>query len=175
MKTYAVTIGFDDVTAERLQRVIDETAAVTGNDYMISVGIGAHVTIGSFYSDNEDLIAGYAEEFVKSVKPAEITFKSIGSFFPYVVFASPEKDDILSAYNKALTELLLERFSPADGGNYLPEKWVPHCTLACKLNEEQNRAAMTAANKLALPLTGRITCIGLAECDPYKEVRRWKI
>ena len=64
MKTYAVTIGFDDVTAERLQRVIDETAAVTGNDYMISVGIGAHVTIGSFYSDNEDLIAGYAEEFV---------------------------------------------------------------------------------------------------------------
>ena len=70
---------------------------------------------------------------------------------------------------------MLERFYPADGSNYLPDKWVPHCALACKLNEEQNRAAMTEAKKLMLPFSGSITCIGSAECDPYKEVRHWEI
>jgi hypothetical protein len=45
--------------------------------------------------------------------------------------------------------------------NYLPSMWVPHCTLAFRLNTDQLRRAFDIAAGTPLPISGKIVRIGL--------------
>jgi 2'-5' RNA ligase len=104
-----------------------------------------------------------------------VTFHSIGAFEPYVLFVSPVKDECLTQLNALLYESLLNSYEPAENANYLPDRWMPHCSLAVRLDAEQFAKAKAIESEIDLPFTARVTKIALAKCNPYNVMATWNI
>ena len=175
MDTYAIVLYFDDATNKTIGNLIERTAALSGNNYMLDIGIPPHVTLGCFFSDEQADLYEQVKSFAKGVTPFEVTFHSIGAFEPYVLFASPVKDECLSQLNASLHESLLDDYEPAENANYLPDRWMPHCSLVVKLDKEQFAKAQTIETEVKLPLSAQVVKIALAKCNPYSEVAVWEI
>ena len=155
--------------------MIERTTALSGNSYMLDINIPPHVTLGCFFSDEQSDLLEKVGAFAKNITPFEVTFDAIGAFEPYVLFASPIKDAYLAELNNSLHELLLDNYEPAENANYLPSKWMPHCSLAVRLDAKQFAKAKAIEAEIDLPFTARVTKIALAKCNPYNEVATWNI
>jgi len=175
MNTYAIVLYFDEITSKTINKMIERTVILSGNDYMLDINIPPHITLGCFFSDEHVGLLEKVESFTKSLSPFEVTFNAIGAFEPYVLFASPVKDDHLTQLNALLHESLLNHYEPAENTNYLPDRWMPHCSLAVRLDAEQFAKAKTIEAEIELPFTAQVTKIALAECNPYNEVAIWNI
>ena len=175
MNTYAIVLYFDEGTNKIIDKTIKRAAALSGNNYMLDINIPPHITLGCFYSDRHVNLVEKVESFAKSLSPFEVTFNAIGAFEPYVLFASPIKDDHLTQLNALLHESLLNHYEPAENANYLPDKWMPHCSLAVRLDAEQFAKVKTIEAEIELPFTTQVTKIALAECNPYNEIAIWNI
>ncbi len=148
---------------------------VSGNDYMISTSITPHISIGMYKSNDTQLIIGTIESFISKIKSGVIVFDRIDVFKPKVVYLSPRKTKYLTELNQMVSDVMLKHYSPADNGNYLPEKWVPHCALCVKLCENDFDVVLKETEKIKLPFQIKTTRIVLAKCNPYKEIKCWKI
>lgn len=175
MDTYAIVLYFDDTTNKIIGSMIERAAALSGNNYMLDINIPPHVTLGCFFSDEQVDLHERVESFAKSVTPFEATFHSIGAFEPYVLFVSPVKDECLTQLNALLHESLLNSYEPAENANYLPDRWMPHCSLAVRLDAEQFAKAKVIESEIDLPFTARVTKIALAKCNPYNVMATWNI
>lgn len=175
MDTYAIVLYFDDATNKTIGNMIERTTALSGNRYMLDINIPPHVTLGCFFSDEQSDLLEKVGAFAKNITPFEVTFDAIGSFEPYVLFASPVKDECLTQLNASLNESLSNDYEPAENANYLPDRWMPHCSLAVRLNEEQFSKAKAIENETVFPFTALVTKIALAKCNPYNEVTIWNI
>lgn len=175
MDTYAIVLYFDDTTNKIIGNIIERASSLSGNNYMLDINIPPHVTLGCFFGDEQVDLHERVESFAKSVTPFEVTFHSIGAFEPYVLFASPVKDEYLTQLNALLHESFLNDYEPAENANYLPDRWMPHCSLAVRLDVEQFAKAKAIESEIDLPFTARVTKITLAKCNPYNEVAIWKI
>lgn len=173
MDTYAIVLYFDDISNKKLNKMIKMVADASDNRYMLDVGIPPHVSIALFYSSDLNMIEEKTGEFAKNVKASEIIFEKIGAFPPRVLFVSPRKDKYLSDLNRDIHQILLKDFQ-ADT-LYLPENWVPHCSLAVRLNDIQLQKAKSAVEKTELPLAVRAERVVLAKCNPYLEICSWEI
>lgn len=175
MDTYAIVLYFDNTTNKIIGNMIERTAALSGNSYMLDINIPPHVTLGCFFSDEQANLLEKVESFTKNITPFEVTFKSVGAFEPYVLFVSPVKDECLTQLNASLNESLLNDYKPAENANYLPDRWMPHCSLAVRLDAEQFVKAKAIEAEIDFPFTALVTKIALAKCNPYNEVAIWKI
>ena len=175
MDTYAVVLYFDAATNDTLKKVIKNIAAISKNRYMIDVKIPPHITIGSFFSDGHADLLAVLDKFANTIESFEVKFNGIRAFEPKVLFLSPVKDTHLKQLNILLHETLLKDYPPADNENYIPEKWIPHCALAVRLDEAQFQKAKSIAEKTELPAVAKVQKIALARCNPYKEIAVWDI
>ena len=119
-------------------------------------------------TDDEEAITEHFVRFAKTLSPAGIVFDKTGSFGNVVLFLPPAENAYLRSANKSLHDMM--PFSPAEEGNYLPGKWVPHCSLAVRLDEVSFPAAQEEAERsFTESISGMITRLTLAECYPYRE------
>lgn len=166
-KIYAVVVYFDRQTEDRISEMINDIAERTGKRYMTENDIPPHISLGVFSSSDEDAVTDDLISFADTLSPADIEFEKPGSFGNSVLFLPPKENAFLRSANKSLHDMM--PFSPAEGGNYLPGKWVPHCSICVLLDEETFPAAYETAERMFSPIKGRITRLVLAECYPYRE------
>lgn len=173
MESYAIVLYFDEKANNSIQKEIDNMSLLTVNTYMIDAKIPPHITVGCFWGDSPDPMVEMIEKLRKKVEPFEVTFSGVGTFPPKVIFAAPIKDDRLERINRLVHEMFIGNFQAADQENYIPTKWIPHCALAVRLDEEQfNRVSMA---KLELPAAARVQRIALARCNPYQEIKVFQL
>ena len=121
------------------------------------------------------LFAKLVEEFSKNQKSGIIQFTEIGNFNNKVLFLKPEKDEFLSEINKKLHEFILPKFEKGENGYYTPENWVPHTTLATRLNQKQHTEILNIASKIKLPLESNISEVAVYQCSPFAELKRFDL
>lgn len=160
---YAIILYFDDHTNTIFQNMIDKIAVETGNYYMINNQIPPHVTIGAFFAEKEPKLS----EFTEKINVGEIAFNDLGSFEPYVLFVAPEKNDYLRNCNIILSARFNDLGYEEDQ-LYTIDNWIPHLTLATKLNAEQIEKARSFAN--FTPFSGQVEKIALVKCNPFREI-----
>jgi len=173
MDTYAIVLYFDEVTSNKLNKVIQTVAELSGNHYMIDTKIPPHITIGSFLCAEPELLIKEVGNFAETIETFQVQFDDVRAFEPKVLFASPIKDEYLEKINIKINELLNDCFLPADNEYYTPEKWVPHCALAVRLDKEQFEKVKNIGNEINLPLFAEVQQIALAKCNPYEEKEVW--
>ena len=177
LTTYAVSIHFSDNVNQIISSTVKSIALATGDDFIIKNKIPPHVTVGAFHSskNDENVLIQKVKEFSLSQESGTVLFTEIGNFNKRVLFFAPKKNDFLSQINEKLHNLLLPDFEKADNGYYLPEVWFPHTTLATRLNQNNFTEAMKIAAKIDLPLTATVNEIAIYRCQPFEELKIFKL
>ncbi len=173
--TYAVSLHFTQDVNQIISDAVGEIAKLTGNDFIIQNKIPPHVTIGAFHGtkEKEAHLTKLVEDFSKALQPGMVQFTEVGNFNKKVLFLKPQKDAFLTEINKALHKLILPEFEKGENGYYMPEIWFPHTTLATRLSQSQFEKALEIANKISLPLETKISSVGLYQCSPFLELKRF--
>lgn len=173
---YAIVLYFDTATEEIFTQIIKAIANSVHNQnasYMLEHKIPPHITVSFFHADDIDEVVCVLNDSHLGFTAGDIFWGTLGTFVPNVLFAAPVLNEYLlntcTTINKLLKNRVnLHRF-------YLPYQWVPHTTLATKLNQDELIMAFDIASKHFTSFGGKSNRIALVECNPYKEVRTWDL
>lgn len=177
---YLLTAYFDDSTTEQLQRVMDEVARQTGNDFMIRNHVPPHLTISAFDQKNPKRAVELFERFSsklseKNLNSNHIYIASPGAFLPSVIYL----EAVQNRYLFELSEMAHKEFcaDPATRPNrfYLPFQWIPHITIAKQLTDEQMRIAFAVLQQSFHPLEAKIVRFGLSKPNPHTDLAERRI
>lgn len=166
---YAVVLHFNDSSAEQIQKITEHIAVCSGNDYMISSHIPPHITVAGFCTDDDTDVIGIASDIAVSLGKFDIPIASLGIFNPNVVFAAPVMNEGLLNACKTANHILQAKGFVCNK-IYTPYNWVPHISLAVKLNENSVQKAAKAALEKFQPVMATAKKLSIAVCNPYKEI-----
>jgi hypothetical protein len=113
--------------------------------------------------DVESATAALADAF-DNRRGTDLTLGFAGAFPgpPPVVFAGVvSTDDLLALQHTA--RAAIRACASSVWEYYLPDRWVPHCTLAMPVRPDQVGLAIDTVLQAGVPLTGRAAAIGIAE------------
>ena len=172
---YLITAYFDDKTNSILQRHIDVIAEATGNTYMMDNHVPPHMTLCAFEARNVDILKPGFKVFATGMKQTEVIIASVAFFFPYVMYAAPVPSRILTKIPEQIAEIYSDTSDISISKFYSADHWMPHITLAKRLDEGQMQKALDAMRAGFTPVTGMITEVGLSEVNPHRDVERIKL
>jgi 2'-5' RNA ligase len=159
--SFAVEMYFDEA-ADRAVRAAWKALADAGISTSMLDGISRpHVTLAV----SDEIGATFKNAlalFAKEVSPFELTFSHVGAFNTAegVVFLAPTMTRSLLDLHQRF-HAFFDQHAAKKWPYYLPGAWVPHCTLAFRLDAERLVAAFAIAAEVKLPLACGITEIGL--------------
>lgn len=181
---YLLTAYFDDSTTEQLQRLMDEVARQTGNDFMIRNHVPPHLTICAFDQKNPQRAVELFERFSSKLSEKNLNsdsnsnhiyIASPGAFLPSVIYL----EAVQNRYLFELSEMAHKEFcaDPATRPNrfYLPFQWIPHITIAKQLTDEQMRIAFAVLQQSFHPLEAKIVRFGLSKPNPHTDLAERRI
>jgi len=166
---YSLELHFDVLSTTVIQQYINLTANVSGNDYMLQHKIPPHLTVAFFETDKIDyvckLVAG--NTIAQMFRKEQIAFPAIGAFVPQTLFLVSKQSEYLSALNSRLCSELNDMVSHIPF--YLPNNWIPHCTIATQLMQSGLKQAFSVLSEQFTPLTATIASVAIVKCEPYDE------
>ena len=172
---YLVSIYFDDNTMRKIQGYINKVAKNSGNNFMIDNNVPPHITIAGFQSNNENNVIEVLDKIIKNLDIGDITFASIGIFKSSVIYLAP----VLNQYLHKLSLDIHENLSLINcieiNKFYILFNWMPHVTIAKKLNREELFLGLEQIEKSFSIFTGKITKISLSKTNPYKDIFIWNL
>jgi len=173
---YAIVLYFNDESEAKFNVLIEQVARKT-NNYMIDNKIPPHITISMFSTSDinkaEHVVSSHIHEF-KELTQCELLWVSIGAFVPQVLFAAPVMNQQLINACEMINRFLEPEIDSLNR-YYQFNSWVPHTTLATKMTKDELICAVEVASLKFTPLSGYVNRIALARCNPYKELRVWKL
>ena len=170
---YLISIYFDEKTNLRIQQYMNKVAEKTGNNFMLDGNVPPHITISAFETQNEKVVIEVLDSLVHKLQKGNLTWASVGQFFPYVIYMTP----VLNAYLHKMAEFIYDALSVVEGvqvnTHYMPFQWLPHTTIAKKLSKEQMKTAFEVLQNSFGVFEGEVVRIGLAKPNPHRDIATW--
>lgn len=167
---YLISVYFDEKTNRRIQGYIDQAAEKSGNRFMIDGKVPPHITISAFETIYEEEAVRILKEKAEEFEQGEITWCSVGTFLPYVIYIAP----VLNEYLQNMMENVFASISKIDNIRispfYRPLQWMPHTTIGKKLSEEEMMTAFRVLQGQFGVFSGQVAKIGLARTNPYEDL-----
>ena len=168
----AVVLYFDKQTETRLLSIWRDLAKKKLSTFLVDIGIRPHISLAVFQKNEIEDLLKRTQAFAKNIKSFEINLCSVGSFpisgrpIFYLPVPTTQLLDIHSQYHNSIGPIGLncEKY-------YLPGNWVPHCTVAENISDEDlfKQIILDCCNA-GMPVNGRVTHIGIFEYMPIKEI-----
>ena len=172
---YLLSIYFDEKTNKIIQRYINQVAEKTGNRFMTEGSVPPHITISAFETQDEKSAIEELDSLVKELRKGNLTWASVGQFFPYVIYIAP----VLNEYLQGLSKQMYDNLSALDGifisPYYQPFQWLPHTTIAKKLSKEEMKIAFEVLQNSFGMFEGEVVKIGLARPNPHRDIATWEL
>lgn len=167
---YLISIYFDEETNKRIQRYIDLVAEKTGNTFMTAGHVPPHITVSAFEIREEENVKEILKERFSTLPKGKLTWCSVGTFFPYVIYLAP----VLNKYAHKISKETYECLSSVDEVEiskfYRPFQWMPHTTIGKKLSKEEMKTAFEILQENFSVFEGTVTHIGLAKTNPHRDL-----
>ena len=172
---YLISIYFDEETNKRIQRYIDLVAEKTGNTFMTAGHVPPHITVSAFETREEEKIKEILQERFAALSKGKLTWCSVGTFFPYVIYLAP----VLNEYAHKISKEIYECLSSVDGVEiskfYRPFQWMPHTTIGKKLSNEEMKIAFEILQENFSVFEGTVTEVVLAKPNPHRDLIRIRL
>jgi len=172
---YLVSIYFDPKTDKKIRTYIEETAKACGNTYMFDHQVPPHITISGFETGDEEAVLQCLEEKVKNLAQGSLQWVAVGALANGVLYIAP----VLNQYLQSLAETVYDCVKKLPDIHiskyYQPFQWLPHTTVGKKLSEQQIMEAFAALQTNFHMFEGNVVKMGLAQKNPYREIREWKM
>ena len=170
---YAIELYFDKETEQKLnhlaQRIADENLSTKFMDWKTR----PHLTLACFNDLDETTCIEQLSKFAKEHKKLPAYIGSVGMFSDTkTIFASPVMNNAMYQFQRELHKSLQD-FDTTGWEWYLPNRWMPHCTLA--LTKEDDSEVFFKASDLILrefkKMSGKFVAIGLVKVTfPVEEI-----
>lgn len=129
-----------------------------------------HITVSAFEAREEENVKEILKERFSTLSKGKLTWCSVGTFFPYVIYLAP----VLNEYAHNISKEIYECLSGADGVEiskfYRPFQWMPHTTIGKKLSKEEMKTAFEILQENFSVFEGTVTHIGLAKPNPHRDL-----
>ena len=79
------------------------------------------------------------QEKFSALQKGELTWCSVGIFFPYVLYLTPVLNEYIHKLSKEIYECLAEMGGIEISKFYRPFQWLPHTTVGKKLSKDEMR------------------------------------
>lgn len=169
---YLVSIYFDKETNKRIQRYIDLVAERTGNIFMTDGKVPPHITVSAFETRDEEKVKQILEEKFAELEKGKLTWCSVGTFFPYVIYLAPVLNEYIQKTSEEIYMCLLKCEGVEISKYYRPFQWIPHSTIGKKLSREEMRTAFEVLQENFGVFEGTVTHVGLAKPNPHRDLIR---
>ena len=150
-KTYSISLVFQKESQEFINQLVAEIASATGNPYRIALQVPPHITIAMYKADGQRraLLAEKVEAFAADFEPFSFTFEKYDTFKGKTLYLVPDNDGCqkLNKLNLNIHSALASAFLPGCNGQYLPENYFPHLTVASGLSQNQISIGKEVINK----------------------------
>ncbi|EDL66279.1 2'-5' RNA ligase family protein [Bacillus sp. SG-1] len=159
---YGVIAVFDKETDEAIREVWQELHEKSISFYAHEVMDRIpHITLGSYEKIDERSFIERMDEVYSREKPIDIHFTSLGSFLKSgALYLPPVMTEELKGLHSR-HYLAFTQWNNCASTLYMPDKWIPHCTLANRLSQEKlSEAFLYCLNRLD-NISGEITDIAL--------------
>ena len=165
---YAIGLYFDKASESKFNNLIQQ---------MVQKGVKTtpHITLADVIAENAAPIIEMFDKNISSINKGGIFWGSIGVFMPLVIYAAPVLNEYLFGLNVQVNNLLKPVTEPGISGFYLPYNWIPHVTLASKMNQDEIKTAFNVAADEFIAFGGMAEKLFLAQCNPYKEIKTWDL
>jgi len=172
---YAVVLYLDKETESYFNDIIASIADSGASNYMLDNKTIPHITIADFHTDMVDIVVNELDNNISDFKVGDVIWVSLGTFVPRVLFAAPVMNEYLHSMCVHANRLI-RPFAPYCGyGQYLPFQWVPHTTLASRLDSDSLSKAFEVALQKFTAVKGKCIKISLIQCSPIKEIKTWDL
>lgn len=175
VRMYLISAYFDDKTSDKIQRYINQIAEKTGNHFMTENQVPPHITISSIEARNVELLVPYVAKLEEALRQGTISFVSVGTLFPYVIYMIPVLNEYLQGLSQQIYDIIPKDDEIIVSKYYKPMQWLPHVTLGKKLSKEQMQIAFHVMQEGFAPFEGKITSIGLAKTNPHIDVIKYDL
>ena len=161
---FVAELYFDPPAEERIRgawKTLDEAGI---SDSMPKGGYRPHVSLGVCGDLEVNPLAQELSTFAVSAKPFRLLFPSIGVFSTSegVVYLGATVTEQLLNLHTAFHEIF-KKYAKEQREYYTVGQWVPHCTLAFGLSEDQIAEAVTVCRQIDLPVSTEVSGIGVVE------------
>ena len=170
---YAIEMYFDKETEAKIMSLPQKVADAGLSTKFLEWKTRPHITMAVFNDIDEKKCIDLLKEFVKDVKAIPAFLDSVAMFNDTkVVFLNPTMTKSMYQLHDDLYEKLKE-FDTQGWEWYMPDGWVPHCTIA--LNGEDDDEAFYKTSELILrefeKIEGRYESFGLVKITfPVEEI-----
>src|SRR4051812_24333924 len=164
---FAVELYFDPATERILRDLRSALTAAGVRPVLDEIGDRPHISLAVFSQIDPDQLLPGLENFARDLDPMPLTLSAVGSFptAEAVLFLAPaitqELMDVHWDFHQMIAGLKLHPHA-----YYLPDRWVPHCTIAQNIQPELVPTAFDLARKSFKPISGKLTEIGLVRFRP---------
>jgi len=172
---YAFILCFDNDVESKFQNIIELIAESGISNYVTDTKIPPHISIAAFTTDNVDPIISKLDGHISDFKPGNIVWPSLGMFVPNVLFFAPVLNEYLLNACININRLIEPLSTVGERGMYLPYNWIPHTTLASKLDNDGLKKAIDITVKRFSFVAGKSNRLILVKSDPYEEIRTWDL
>ena len=167
---FAIIIYFDSETEKQIKDIWSSFDAANLPNQLERT-FRPHITLCIFEQINCADCESKINEISSQFSLPSINFDHLGVFNSNekVLFLAPTPNELLLAMQRKVFTAL-SAYVSQPWKMYEPDTWVPHCTLANDLNEEELFKALALSLSIKLPIQTRISQIGIVEFDPIQTV-----
>jgi len=166
-KGYAVELYFNQQMEENFFSFRESLYKLGINPVLGKLGDRPHVSLAVFGDVEIEQVIKVTSAFAPLCKQLPAQLDAFGAFptASNVVFLLPVPSQPLLELHKQFHEML-QKEHILSSHYYLPDQWVPHCTLEFELPEDQFNLALELCKKHFAPIRGTYSSIGVIAFRP---------
>jgi len=171
---HAVLLYFDHQTEQSILNLRHALMAQDVPSMLDKAGDRPHVSLAGFSNVDPDILIALVQEYVSDIEPFKVQLSGIGMFptTENVLFLSPTPTLQLLTYHQEFHRRLAKS-NLVSSPYYVPENWMPHCSVEMNVPSEQLPKVIEFYSKTFKPILGQFQEIGVIEFHPIKHLAKW--
>ncbi|RLQ93299.1 2'-5' RNA ligase family protein [Falsibacillus albus] len=154
---YAAVLHFEDKAEKEIKRIWHSLSKEGITDYAFEIKHrNPHITMASYEQLPLDQFESEFMSHFNHVSSFTLSFQTLGTFIQSgALFLSPVPTGSFMQIHEDYHRNFIKYQDP--NSLYVPEKWIPHCTLANRLNDAKLLEALHHCTRILGPIQAKVT------------------
>lgn len=173
---YAVELYFDSQTEQAVRALRQRLREAEILPTLHGIDDRPHVSLAVLPDGDAEQLVSALKEHAAATAVFDVQFSALGTFptDENVLFLSPVRTAQLSECHRGFHARLAQR-GLAASLHYLPENWIPHCTVEMNLPGEQLARGIEICKEHFKPFRGQFLEAGAIEFRPLRRLGTWPL
>ena len=173
---YAIQLYFDSTTEKQIFAFRESVYQLGITPVLGKMGDRPHVTFAVFSQEDPEILKRIAHDFSLGIQSFAVELAAIGVFptTDNVVYLTPVPSLQLIKTHATFHQVLKkEKIEPSK--YYLPDRWVPHCTLEFEQPDDQFYLGVELFKRNFSPIQGQFTKLGIVAFHPIEYLAEYPL